>query len=244
MKNIPLINEIETIYYQHKSNYGYRRIKDELKRKGIIVNEKKVRRIMIKLDLTKEKYNSYMGQIHTSTDNIVERQFKADAPNKKWVTDVTEFHCFWGKLYLSATMDLYAGDIVAYDISKHPDYDQIERMLNIAFTKYPNLNGLIIHSDQGWQYTYFKYINTLSSKGILQSMSRKGNCLDNAVIESFFGVLKKEMFYGNELSFGNYDELKTAIDEYIDYYNSKRIKRKLGGLTPIEYRNAYNGTNP
>ena len=239
MKNIDLINDIETIYFQHKSNYGYRRVTDELRRKGYLVNEKKVRRIMVKLNLTKEKYNSYLGLVQTSTDNIVERQFSADAPNKKWTTDVTEFHCFWGKLYLSVLLDMYATDVVAYEISHHPLYDQVENMLNKAFKKYPNLNGLIIHSDQGWQYTYFNYINTLKEKGIEQSMSRKGNCLDNAIIESFFGVLKKEMFYGHELEFNSYEELKQAIDEYIDYYNNRRIKHKLKGLTPVEYRSRW-----
>ena len=155
LKNIDIINEIETIYYEHKSNYGYRRITDELKRQGYTANEKKVRRIMIKLDLTKEKYNSYLGLVNASTDNVVERQFKADAPNKKWTTDVTEFHCFWGKLYLSVLMDMYATDIVAFNISHHPDYELVEQMLNNAFGKYPDLNGLIIHSDQGWHYTYY-----------------------------------------------------------------------------------------
>ena len=238
-KNIEVINKIEEIYYKHRANYGYRRITDELNVQGIKINSKKVIRIMRKLSLTKEKYNSYLKEISISTDNVVERQFKADAPNKKWTTDVTEFICFWGKLYLSVLLDMYAGDVVSYSISHHPDYDQIEDMLNKAFEQYHDLDGLIIHSDQGWQYSYYKYIRSLQEHKIVQSMSRKGNCLDNAIIESFFGVLKKEMFIGHELDFDNYDQLKTAIEEYIDYYNNVRIKHKLGGLSPKAYRNQY-----
>ncbi len=238
-KNIDLINKIEELYYQHRANYGYRRITDELHAQGIKINNKKVVRIMKKLSLNRDKYNSYLKEINTSTDNVIERQFKADAPNKKWVTDVTEFKCFWGKLYLSILLDLYAGDIISFSISHHPNYDQIEEMLDKAFEQFDSLEGLIIHSDQGWQYSYYKYVRTLQKHGIVQSMSRKGNCLDNAVVESFFGVLKKEMFINHELDFDTYDELKTAVENYIDYYNSIRIKHKLGGLTPKAYRNRY-----
>ena len=136
-------------------------------------------------------------------------------------------------------IDLYAKDVVSYSVSKHPDFDQIEEMMNKALSLYPNIEGLIIHSDMGWQYNYYKYLNILKEHRIVQSMSGKGNCLDNAVVESFFGVLKREMFIGKEFKYKSYMELKTAIEEYIDYYNNKRIKHNLGGATPCSYRAAY-----
>ena len=238
-KNLEVINQIEKIFYENKGNYGYRRITDELKYQGYRVNHKKVQRIMNKLKLVPYAYSSYQGSSDSVIENLIERHFQASMPNEKWSTDVTEFRCFWGKLYLSVILDIYSRDIVSYSVAKHPDYDQIEVMLSIAFSKYSNLEGLIIHSDMGWQYTYYKYINSLKEKGIIQSMSRKGNCLDNAIVESFFGILKKEMFYGKEFHYKSYGELKSAIDEYIDYYNNKRRKHNLNGLTPSEYRQNY-----
>ena len=109
-------------------------------------------------------------------------------------------------------------------------------MLNKAFDLYPKLDGLIIHSDMGWQYNYYKYLNILKEHNIMQSMSKKGNCLDNAVAESFFSILKREIFLGNEMKYKSYKELEKAINEYIDYYNNKRIKTKLKGLTPCQAR--------
>ena len=147
--------------------------------------------------------------------------------------------CLYWYLVLSVFIDLYARDIVSFSISKHPDFDQIEDMLNKAFEQYPNVEGLIIHSDMGWQYNYFKFINIMKEHRVRQSMSNKGNCLDNAVVESFFSVLKREMFYGNEMKFKSYDELKTAIEEYIFYYNNKRRKHNLNGLTPSSFRAAF-----
>ena len=194
---------------------------------------------MKKLNLVPDKYSSYKGTGDTVIENLLDRHFKADKPNEKWVTDVTEFHCYWGKLYLSVLIDLYARDVVSYSISKHPFFDQIEEMMNKAFEQYPNVEGLIIHSDMGWQYQYYKYINILKEHKIIQSMSDKGNCLDNAVVESFFGILKKEMFYGNEFKYKSYDDLKTAIEEYIFYYNNRRIKHNLKGKTPSSFRASY-----
>ena len=136
-------------------------------------------------------------------------------------------------------IDLYARDVVAYSISKHPFFEQVQEMMDKAFEKYPEINGLVIHSDMGWQYQYYKYINILKDHGIIQSMSNKGNCLDNAVVESFFGILKKEMFYGNEFKFKSYEDLKSAIDEYIFYYNNERRKHNLNGYTPSSFRASY-----
>ena len=236
---MPLINRIEEIFYENKGNYGFRRITDELHFQGIHVNHKKVQRLMKKLNLVPSHYSSYKGSSDSIIENLLDRHFKSSKPNEIWCTDVTEFHCYWGKLYLSVFIDLYARDIVSFSISKHPDFDQIEDMLNKAFEQYPNVEGLIIHSDMGWQYNYFKFINIMKEHRVRQSMSNKGNCLYNAVVESFFSVLKREMFYGNEMKFKSYDELKTAIEEYIFYYNNKRRKHNLNGLTPSSFRAAF-----
>ncbi len=220
-KNLPIINKIEEIFYENKGNYGFRRITDELHSKGYYVNHKKVQRIMKKLNLIPDHYSSYKGNSDSLIDNLLNRHFSSAKPNEKWVTDVTEFHCVWGKTYLSVLIDLYAKDVVSYSISRHPDFDQIEEMMNKAFSLYPNVEGIIIHSDMGWQYSYYKYIKVLKEHKIVRSMSNKGNCLDNAVAESFFGVLKREIFIGKEFKYKSYKELKTAFEKYIDYYSNK-----------------------
>ena len=147
--------------------------------------------------------------------------------------DVSEFHVAAGKVYLSPILDVHNGEIVSYDISCQPNYKQIQNMLNIAFSKYNHLEGLIMHSDQGWQYQMRHYHKALKDKGILQSMSRKGNCLDNSVMENFFGKMKNEMFY---YEFETLDQLIAVMKEYIKYYNEKRIQVKLKGLTPLQFR--------
>lgn len=169
-------------------------------------------------------------------NTVYRRDFSTTSVNQKWTTDVTEFHIAAGKLYLSPIMDMYNHEIVSYNISVNPIYFQIQDMLDKAFSKYKDLKGLIFHSDQGWQYQMYQYHKVLQDNGIVQSMSRKGNCLDNCVMENFFGRLKNEMFYGHEYEFNTRDELKTAIEEYIDYYNNRRIQVNLKGLTPCEAR--------
>ena len=164
------------------------------------------------------------------------RNFTTSKPNEKWTTDVSEFHIRDGKLYLSPILDMYNGEIVSYNLSTSPNFNQTIDMLNKAFDKYPNLNGLIFRSDQGWQYQMNQYHKILKDKGIIQSMSRKGNCLDNWVMENFFGKLKNEMFYGHEYEFESIEELKQSIDEYIEYYNRERIQVRLKGLTPFQAR--------
>ena len=164
------------------------------------------------------------------------RDFETSKPNEKWSTDVSEFHIPAGKLYLAPILDMYNDEIIAYDISSNPDFLQQKRLLNKAFSRFEDLEGLIFHSDQGWQYQMQPWHKALKDKGIIQSMSRKGNCLDNCPIENFFGKLKNEMFYGHEYEFKTLDQLKKAIEDYIDYYNTKRIKVKLKGLTPCEAR--------
>jgi len=242
LKNDSLMNRIIDIYYRHKGRYGYRRIHLQLFKEGININHKKVQRLMRRMGLSgirrnKRKYSSYQGTIGKVAANIIERDFFADKPNQKWYTDITEFNLRGEKVYLSPILDGYAGDIVSYNISRRPDFYQIHDMLNKAFRDNPDTQELIFHSDQGWQYQHYGYQKILSEHGITQSMSRKGNSLDNGLMENFFGLLKTEMFYDHEQSYKNTDELIKAIDEYIHYYNYDRIKARLKGLTPIEHRN-------
>lgn len=234
-----LIKElVKSIYHKHKGRYGYRRITDELQNKGIKINHKTVLRLMKLLGLKSivriKKYKSYKGEQGKIVPNILERNFKAEAPNKKWATDVTEFKVGGKKLYLSPIIDLFNQEIISYQLTERPVFDQVVAMLKKAFKKIPNNTGLILHSDQGWQYQMKQYQQLVKKKGIVQSMSRKGNCLDNAIIENFFGILKSELFYTQ--NFNSIKELKTEIKKYINYYNNQRIKSNLNKMSPIKYR--------
>ena len=239
-KNIEIVKEITKIFYIHGKNYGYRRITDELHNLGYVINHKKVKRLMTINNLfgvaKKQRYHSYKGCVGHIADNLIKRDFYASMPNQKWATDVTQFTCVWGKAYLSPILDMFNDEIVAYNLSRTPNFNQIEEMLDEAYKKHPSLEGCIIHSDQGWQYQNPRYVRSLKEHNYIQSMSRKANCLDNAIMESFFGVLKREMFYDHELEFKSFSQLKKAIDEYIYYYNNIRIKHNLDGLSPVKYR--------
>jgi putative transposase len=182
-----------------------------------------------------KKYRSYKGEVGKIAPNLLNRDFSATRPNQKWVTDVTEFSLYGQKLYLSPILDLYNGEIISYSISYRPVYSQINEMLIKAFEKIPNDTNLILHSDQGWQYQMKNYRQALELKGIRQSMSRKGNCLDNAVVENFFGLLKTELLYLQK--FNSMAHFIQELYDYLDYYNNRRIKSKLKGMSPIEYRN-------
>ncbi|MBD1431183.1 IS3 family transposase, partial [Sphingobacterium litopenaei] len=229
---------IKSIYNKHKGRYGYRRITDELRKKGDAVNHKTVLKIMKMLGLKSlirtKKYKSYRGEQGKIAPNILERAFKAQAPEQKWVTDVTEFKVRDKKLYLSPIMDLYNQEIISYQLSERADFKQISGMIHKAFRKLKDGSNLIFHSDQGWQYQMRQYQHLLKEQGITQSMSRKGNCLDNAVIENFFGTLKSELFYIQK--FNSIAHLKREIKEYINYYNNDRIKSNLNKMSPVEYR--------
>lgn len=236
-----LKNEIKSIFDENKERYGYRRITLELRNRGYRTNHKTVQRLMKQLGLIsivrpKRKYNSSKGTIGRIANNILKRDFKADKPNQKWATDVTEFRVHDEKLYLSPIIDLFNGEIISYNISKHPVFNQVIDMIKKAFEKIPNGTNLILHSDQGWQYQMKQYQWLLKEKGVIQSMSRKGNCLDNSCAENFFGILKSELFYVKEEEYSNVDELEQDIIEYIEYYNNKRIKGKLKGMSPVQYR--------
>lgn len=229
---------IQQIYDENKGRYGYRRITLELRNRGYLINHKTVQRLMgqlqVKCLVRMKKYRSYRGEQGKIAPNLLQRNFKSDRPNQKWATDITEFSVFGEKLYLSPILDLFNGEIVSYNISRRPTFDQITDMLSKAFEKIPDGTNLILHSDQGWQYQMGSYQNRLKEKGILQSMSRKGNCLDNSVIENFFGQLKSELLYLHK--FESLEHFLEELEEYIDYYNNKRIKCKLRGLSPVQYR--------
>ena len=230
--------QIKAIYHQHKGRYGYRRITLVLKNLGMIINHKCVQRLMqlmgLKSCIRVVKYRSYKGEVGKVADNVLQRQFKADRPNQKWATDVTEFNVKGEKLYLSPVIDLFNGEIIAFKTSRRPMFGLVKDMLNDALSTLNSDEKPIIHSDQGWQYQMRHYQQQLAQHGLTISMSRKGNCLDNACIESFFGTLKSECFHGHE--FASIDELEQTVKEYIHYYNHDRIKVKLKGLSPVQYR--------
>lgn len=190
---------IEEIFQTNRGRYGYRRITLELHNRGIVINHKTVLRLMNELGLKclvrMKKYRSYKGKVGKIAPNILERNFKATKPNEKWVNDVTEFHLYGEKLYLSPILDLFNGEIIAYNIESRPIYPLVSKMLDQAIMQLESEDSPILHSDQGWHYQMKPYSHTLKTHAITQSMSRKGNCLDNAVMENFFGLLKSELLY-------------------------------------------------
>ncbi|WP_310199223.1 IS3 family transposase [Neobacillus niacini] len=229
---------IQEIYHQHKGRYGHRNIKKELDKKGLILDPKTVLKLMnqmgIKCQVRMKKYKSYRGNIGKVAPNVLNRDFQADKPNQKWVTDVTEFNLFGQKLYLSPILDLFNSEIISYTVKFRPSFDLVGDMLEQALEVLKPEDKLILHTDQGWHYQMAKYQKTLEDRNITQIMSRKGNCLDNAVIENFFGILKTELLYLQD--FENIEHFIQELHDYIYYYNNIRMKSKLKDLSPIEYR--------
>ena len=229
---------IKSIFHEHKGRYGYRRVTSEMRNRGFIINHKTVQRLMgemcLKSKIRRVRYHSYRGDIGKTAPNIIARDFTAEAPNRKWATDVTQINICSVKLYLSPILDMFNGEIISYNISRSPNLEQIYDMLDKAFDKFDNLDGLILHSDQGWQYQHYGYRKRLEERNIRQSMSRKGNCLDNAMAENFFGIMKSELLYAEK--FDSPEAFMKALHEYIDYYNNKRIKNRLKGMSPVQYR--------
>ena len=229
--------EITAIYHENKGRYGYRRITAELSNRKLPLN-KTVQRLMKELGLVcrvrMKKYRSYKGETGKIAQNLLNRDFYADKPNQKWVTDVTEFSLIGEKLYLSPILDLHSSDLVSYTISNRPVLSMVTTMPDEAFAKIPDRTNLILHSDQGWQYQHRQYQRMFRKKGLWQSMSRKGNRLDNAVIENFFGILKSEPLYLQK--FQSMEHFKQELLDYLDYYNNRRIKAKLKGLPPAIHR--------
>ncbi|HBA6848542.1 IS3-like element IS1397 family transposase [Escherichia coli] len=232
---------IASIFHEHRGCYGYRRIHCELQKRGLKFSGKTVRKLMQQLGLKSpvrlKKYRSYRGNMGLAAENILQRQFKAEAPCEKWVTDITEFRAGGQKLYLSPILDLFNGEIVAWETACRPTEELVKRMLNKGLESLAEGEKPLLHSDQGWHYRIKSYQSALADKGLVQSMSRKGNCLDNAVMENFFGHLKEEMYYRRD--YRSVEELENAVNEYITYWNQKRIKLSLGGLSPVECRTEY-----
>lgn len=210
-----------------------------MRSKGYTLNHKTVLKLMRILDLKgkqrkNEIYHSYKGEVGKIADNILKRDFHASKPFEKLTTDVTQFKVCDEKVYLSPVMDLYNREIVSYSISTSPNLWQIRDMLDGLFAKLPADASPVFHSDQGWQYQHAEYQRLLAEHNITQSMSRKGNCMDNGAMENFFGRLKVEMFYGEK--FENVNVFIDELKRYIDYYNYERISMKLKGMSPVQYR--------
>lgn len=226
------------IFELHKGRYGYRRVTLQLNKEGVRINHKTVQRLMLimalKAKVKRIKYRSYKGEVGRIAPNIVNRNFKTTGIYQKWATDITEYKINNEKGYLSSIIDMNNGEVIAYSRSRHPDLKLVIDMLDAAIKKHNPPEGLVVHSDQGWHYQHKMYRNMLKNKGFIQSMSRKGNCLDNSMMENFFGIMKTELLYlqhWNALM-----EFETELDNYMEYYNNDRIKLRLGGLTPVEYR--------
>ncbi|VSC51935.1 IS3-Spn1, transposase [Streptococcus pneumoniae] len=241
-KDQELKAEIQSIFIEHKGNYAYRRIYLELRNRAYLVNHKRVQGLIKVLNLQakmrqKRKYSSHKGDVGKKAENLIQGQFEGSKTMEKCYTDVTEFAipASTQKLYLSPVLDGFNSEIIAYNLSTSPNLEQVQTMLEQVFTE-KHYENTILHSDQGWQYRHDSYHRFLESKGIQASMSRKGNSPDNGMMESFFGILKSEMFYGYEKTFKSLNQLEQAIVDYIDYYNNKRIKVKLKGLSPVQYR--------
>jgi len=229
---------IRTICAEHQGRYGYRRVTLALREKGYQTNHKLVMKLMkiegLTCQLRKKRYRSYKGQVGKIAPNLLNRNFTATRPNQKWVTDVTEFKVLGKRIYLSPILDLFNGEVVSYSLAGSPSFASTIEMLKKAFRCLPEKVNLILHSDQGWQYQMKPYQRLLVEKGIQQSMSRKGNCYDNAVIENFFGLLKSEFF--DKRTFPSVDAFQNELVDYLEYYNNDRIKVKLKGLSPVAYR--------
>lgn len=237
-RHLLLRENIRAICADHSGRYGYRRVTMTLQKQGIFVNHKLVMRLMKEEGLTSnvrmKKYRSYRGDVGKIAPDLLRRDFRASKPAQKWVTDVTEFSLHGHKLYLSPILDLFNGEIVSYTLSERPVLQSVLDMLKTALSTLPKDSNLIFHSDQGWQYQHKTFQKLLKDKNVQQSMSRKGNCLDNSVMESFFAVLKSELLYLQ--SFDSLEHFKSELIQYIHYYNNDRIKLKLNGMSPVDYR--------
>lgn len=243
-KDKALKEKISTLFYRFKERYGYKRITNELNKMGIVINHKKVYRLMkelglkcIKFTRKTRKYNSYKGTVGKTAKNLLNRRFSTPYALQKLVTDITEFKCLNDKkLYLNPIYDLYNGEIITFGISDSPSLDlALNPLLDaIEIVKQKGTVRTTLHSDQGWHYQHKKWRQLLKDNKIFQSMSRKATCSDNAAMENFFGIMKQEMYHGELLV--TYDQLKKQIEKYIEWYNTVRTKQKLAGLSPVEYR--------
>lgn len=236
-----LRTEIQIIFHTSNCCYGYRRIHASLKKKGIMVSEKVVRRIMKEEELAvhcrkRKRYSSYAGEISPEVDNIINRDFHAETPNTKWLTDITEFSIPAGKVYLSPIIDCFDGLVVSWAIGTSPSADLANGMLDEAISSLKEYEHPVIHSDRGAHYRWPGWIQRTETAGLVRSMSKKGCSPDNSACEGFFGRLKNEMFYGRSWQETSTGDFITVLDDYIHWYNEYRIKESLGWMSPLEYR--------
>ncbi len=230
---------ITEVFTRNHARYGHRRVHHELVKAGWQIAKKTVLKLMRQLGLIcrvrrKRRYLSYQGETGQVAANLLNRDFTADAPNQKWVTDVTEFRIGDHKLYLSPVMDLFDRQIIAYSLQTSPNLHLTNSSLRAALATLDEDAAPLVHSDQGFQYQHVSWQRLLTEAGATQSMSRKGNCYDNAVIENFFGHLKEEAFH--HVRYLTIDALATALHDYIHWYNHDRISTRLEGLSPVQYR--------
>jgi len=234
-------SEIVSIFFENHCRYGYRRITDEMHNRGYVINHKTVRKLMaeagLKCVVRMKRYRSYKGEVGKMAPNLIDRNFKTDRPLQKLATDVTEFSLLGVKRYLSPVMDMFNGEIISYTLYEHPVLDMVMKMMEKTVEKVGSQTGAILHSDQGWAYQNKRYQRYLAENGFKQSMSRKGNCLDNAMMENFFGLLKSELLYLQD--FKSVEDFEQQLQEYIKYYNEQRIKTRLNRKSPVQYRMEY-----
>ena len=240
-KYAELRKKLHIAFHSVERRYGYRRIYAILKRSGIVVSEKVVRRLMQEEGLVvyrarRKKYSSYAGEISPHVDNVIKRDFHADAPNTKWLTDITEFSLPAGKVYLSPMIDCFDGLAVSWSIGISPSADLVNTMLDDAISLLNEGEHPIVHSDRGAHYRWPGWIDRMNKAGLTRSMSKKGCSPDNSACEGFFGRLKNEMFYCRSWSNTSIEEFITCLDRYIQWYNNERIKESLGWMSPLEYR--------
>lgn len=238
-----LREKIRQIFYEAGQSYGYRRIHAALRNAGCLISEKIVRRIMKEEQLIvyrpkKKRFSSYLGEISPAVENLVNRNFRADKPNAKWLTDITEFGIPAGKVYLSPIIDCFDGMAVSWTIGTSPNAELANTMLDAAISELKEGEHPVIHSDRGSHYRWPGWIERTERSGLVRSMSRKGCSPDNSACEGFFGRLKNEMFYGRRWDGVTIEEFIKKLDRYIHWYNEKRIKISLGGRSPVEYRRA------
>lgn len=236
-----LRNRIRQLFDENKGCFGYRRIHALLKNQGITVSEKVIRRIMREENLTVQirktrKYNSYKGEISPAVDNLINRNFHAERPNQKWLTDITEFSIKAGKAYLSPIIDCFDGMPVAWSIGTSPNAELSNSMLRLAISTLKPEEKPIVHSDRGCHYRWPGWISIMENAGLTRSMSKKGCSPDNSACEGFFGHLKTEMFYNKNWNDTTLEDFIQEVDQYMRWYRSDRIKLSLGGLSPLNYR--------
>ena len=232
---------ITEIFLENEGKYGYRPIHELLKKEGKTVSEKVIRSIMMEEHLEvrrkkKKRYSSYKGEITPAPDNIIARDFHAENPNEKWLTDLTEFAIPAGKVYLSPIVDCFDGMAVSWTIGTSPNAELVNSMLKSAISTLAENENPLIHSDRGCHYRWLGWIELMESNGLTRSMSKKGCSPDNSACEGFFGRLKLEFFYGRDWQGVTIDEFIEALDKHLHWYNETRIKKSLGWMSPVEYR--------